>query len=79
MQIPSHLQESSSGLLNHPLVEYLLEVIEGQTVEIEELKSEIRLLKGHSAKPIIPPNSNLEGSKSRSVEGVKKNSVNQAL
>ena len=73
MQLPSHLQDTASRLLNHPLVEYLLGVIEEQTVEINNLKAEIRLLKGHSAKPVIPPNSNLEGINSQSEEEVKKN------
>ncbi len=75
MKLPSHLQDTPINILNHPVVGYLQVVIGDLSSEIEKLKAEIRLLKGHSAKPIIHPNSNLEGSKSKSLKGVKKNSI----
>jgi len=73
MKIPIDLLNSHKELSTHPLVEYLLDLTEKQSQQIEQLKSEIRLLKGHSAKPAIRPNSNLEGVKSKSLNGVKKN------
>lgn len=79
MKLADHLQNTPSELLNLPLVEYLLGVIEEQTLRIGQLEAEIRLLKGHSAKPVIPPNSNLEGRKNRSKEEVKKNSLYQTI
>jgi hypothetical protein len=72
MPLPSHLQDTPSEQLKLPQVAYLLEVVEEQTLQIGRLEAEIRILKGHSAKPVIPPNSNLEGIKSRSEEEVKK-------
>ncbi|MCK5369040.1 MAG: hypothetical protein KAQ62_10825, partial [Cyclobacteriaceae bacterium] len=75
MQYPSHLQDTPDEILNHPVVGYLQGIIEDLSREIEQLKAEIRLLKDHSAKPVIPPNSNLEGAKIKSLKGVKKNSL----
>lgn len=46
---------ATDELLQTPLVQYLLEVIQKQSEEIEILKAEIRLLKGHSPKPPIKP------------------------
>jgi len=74
MKFPSHLESTPAEILNHPIVEYLHGIIKEQSLEIDKLKAEIRLLKGHSAKPVIPPNSNLEGPKSQSLNGIKKNS-----
>ena len=74
MQTSSFISKLSEKDLKSPSVIYLLEVIERQSLEIEGLKEEVRMLKGHSAKPSIRPNSNLEGSKSQSLKGVKKNS-----
>jgi len=73
MKFPAHLQNTPSEILNHGLVQYLLATIEDQSVKINHLEAEIRLLKGHSATPVIPPNSNLEGVKSYSSREVKKN------
>ena len=75
MEIPFHLHDNHKELSTHPLVAYLLDLTERQSIEIEQLKAEIRLLKGHSAKPVIPPNSNLENSRNCSSDDeVKKNS-----
>ena len=74
MTIPDHLHNTPKAILNHGLVHHLFGIIEGQSLEIENLKKEVRMLKGHSAKPVIPANSNLEGAKSKSLKGVKKNS-----
>jgi hypothetical protein len=46
---------TEQGLIKDPLVQYLLEIIQKQSEEIDELKSEIRLLKGQSDKPTIKP------------------------
>ena len=75
MKYPSHLQDTPTKTLNHPIIVYLHSVIGDLSLEIENLQAEIRLLKGQSAKPIIPPNSNLEGTKSKSLKGVKKNYI----
>jgi hypothetical protein len=75
MVYPEQFKETSDQIIAHPFVGYLQGVISGQVLEIEKLKSEIRLLKGHSAKPKIPPNSNLEGPSSKSNKGIKKNSL----
>ena len=75
MNYPEQFQGTSEQILNNPFVGYLQGIILDQSLEIEKLKSEIRLLKGHSAKPVIPPNSNLEGSSSKSDKGIKKNSL----
>jgi len=69
------LQDTRAEILNHPIIGYLHSIIGELSLEIENLKSEIRLLKGHSSKPIIPPNSKMEGKKSNSEKGVKKNSL----
>ena len=42
-------------LIQTPLVQYLLGVCQTQYEEIEKLKAEIRLLKGHPKKPAIKP------------------------
>ena len=75
MHYPEQFRGTSDQILNHPFVGYLQVVISDQSLEIEKLKSEIRLLKGHSAKPAIPPNSNLEGSTKKFFKGIKKNSL----
>ncbi len=75
MVYPDQFKDTSDKIFNHPFVGYLHGVISDQSLEIEKLKSEIRLLKGHSAKPVIPPNSNLEGPSSKSNKGIKKNSL----
>ena len=75
MDYPEQFKGTSDQILNHSFVGYLQDIISCQSLEIEKLKAEIRLLKGHSAKPVIPPNSNLEGRKSKSYEGIKKNSL----
>jgi hypothetical protein len=72
---PGQFIDASDQILSHPFVGYLQGVISDQILEIEKLKSEIRLLKGHSAKPKISPNSNLEGPSSKSSKGIKKNSL----
>lgn len=74
MHYPEQFRGISDQILNHPFVGYLQVVISDQSLDIEKLKSEIRLLKGHSAKPFLPPNSNLEGRKSKTLKGLKKNS-----
>ena len=79
MQVPIHLKDKALEVLNNPYVDYVHNKIERLSTEVEGLKAEIRLLKGHSPKPVIPPNSNLEGSKSRSEGEVKKNSLYQAI
>lgn len=66
------LKNLSSELLNHPEVGGLLSIIEDLSLEIEHLKKEIRMLKGHSAKPTIPASSNLEGKKSEPLKKGKK-------
>jgi hypothetical protein len=75
MILPTHLNGTHIDILSHPLVDYLSSAVENLTYENEQLKAEIRLLKGHSSKPSIPPNSKLEGKKSKSEKGVKKNSL----
>ena len=55
MKLPVDLQNTPPEILNHGLVHHLFGIIEGQSLEIEKLKKEIRILKGHSAKPTIPP------------------------
>jgi len=72
MNIPTGLLNSHKELLPHPLVAHLLDLVDKQSVEIDQLKSEVRLLKGHSAKPSIRPNSGLEGVTGKSSKGEKK-------
>jgi len=73
MTLPDRFHATSKEILNHDLVHYLYDLIEDQSIEIANLKKEIRILKDHSAKPSIRPNSNLEGAKSHPLQGVKKN------
>ena len=75
MGLPNYIKNTSAEILNHPLVQYLTSTNEKLTEQIEQFKAEIRLLKGHSPKPSIPPNSKMEGVKSSSEKEVKKNSL----
>ena len=43
---------ATDELLQTPLVQYLVEVCQKQFKKIEELESEIRLLKNHPPRPI---------------------------
>jgi len=72
MKFPKPFQDTPPEILNHGLVQHLFGVIESQSKEIEVLKKEIKILKGHSPKPEIPPNSNLEGMKSDPLRRGKK-------
>ncbi|MEM6814520.1 MAG: hypothetical protein AAF600_09015 [Bacteroidota bacterium] len=60
MKLPSHLKDPSSEELSLPLMSNFLHFIAELQEEISRLKAEIRLLKGHSAPPTIPPKSQLE-------------------
>ncbi len=73
MNFPRRFSDTPEEILNHELVQYLLHTVAEQSIKINHLEAEIRLLKGHSSKPTIPPNSNLEGVKSNGFNGVKKN------
>ncbi len=42
MKLPAHLQHISPEILNHGLVCYLFGIIEGQSLEIENLKAQIQ-------------------------------------
>lgn len=46
---------ATEELLQTPLVQYLVGIIQKQDAEIEALKAEIRALKGHPKKPTIKP------------------------
>jgi hypothetical protein len=63
---------TEQGLIKDPLVQYLLETIQKQSQEIDELKSEIRLLKQQSDKPTIKPSLIEKPAKVKKKDGEKR-------
>ena len=74
MQTIPEISEVPEEILNHHFVVSLLDRVDFLTKRVEQLESEIRLLKTHSPKPVIPPSSNLETTKHQPKDGIKKNS-----
>lgn len=74
IKIPSDIMASNKGIIENPLVRFLLESLQGYEQKIFQLEAEIRRLKGHSPKPDIPK-SKLEKPLSKSGEDIKKNSL----
>src|SRR5436190_10618592 len=53
---------ATEELLQTPLVQYLVGIIQKQGAKIEALEAEIRALKGHPKKPAIKPSTIEKGS-----------------